>query len=135
MEAYAAILNAECPDIHAFAADPHAAIAKNATRTVEEHHRRPLLLFLMILGVDIFRLGGAVGKSHVLQFAFAAGIAYRTIQRMISQQHFDHAFAGLVDLVAVGGDDHAFADHRGAGSLQLGHLLDFDQAHAACALQ
>ena len=37
--------------------------------------------------------------------------------------------------VAVGGDDHAFADHRGAGGLQLGHLLDLHQAHAASALQ
>ena len=81
------------------------------------------------------RLGGAVGERHVLQFAFAAGIADRAIERMVAEQQFQHRLAGLLDLVALGGDDHAFADHRGAGGLQLGHLLDFDQAHAACALQ
>ena len=54
---------------------------------------------------------------------------------MVAQQHFQHRLARLLDLVAVGGDDHALADHRGAGGLQLGHLLDFHQAHAASALQ
>ena len=89
----------------------------------------------MLLEFDVLRFGGAVGESHVLQFALAAGIAHRAIQRMIAEQHFHHAFARLANFVGVGGDHHAFGDHRSAGGLQLRHLLDFHQAHAACALQ
>ena len=131
----AAILNAQSPDVHALAADAHAAITKDAAWPVEVNHRRPLLLFFMILGLDIFRFGGAVGERHVLQFALAACVADRAIERMVAEQQLDHGFASLADLVAVGGDDHAFADDGSAGGLELGHLLDFDDAHAACALQ
>ncbi len=80
-----AILYAERPDVHRLAADAHAAITKNAPRPIEIDHRRPLLLFLVVLGLHEFRLGGPVGESHVLQFAFAARVAHGTIQRMIAQ--------------------------------------------------
>src|SRR5271154_4229008 len=53
-----AVLHAQSPYIHALAANPHAAIAKNATRPVKENYRRPLLLFFVILGVDVFGFGG-----------------------------------------------------------------------------
>src|SRR6266404_2408393 len=132
---HATVLNAERGNVHAFAAHADAAIAKNAPRTVEVNHRRPLLLIAMRLDVNVLRLGGPVGKRHVLQFALAAGVTYRTIQRMVPQQHLDHALARLLDLVALSGDDHALADDRGAGSLQLWHLLDLHQAHATRALQ
>ena len=89
----------------------------------------------MIFGVDVFRFGGAVRESHVLQFAFAACIADRAVERMIAQQHFHHALARLMNFRRVGRDDHALADHGRARSLQLGHLLDFDQAHPAGTLQ
>src|SRR5580692_9426027 len=46
---HAAVLHAESPHVHALAAHPHAAVAENAARPVEEHHRRPLLLVLVIL--------------------------------------------------------------------------------------
>ena len=89
----------------------------------------------MILRLHVFGLGGAVREGHVLQFAFASGITYRTIERMISQQHFHHGLARLADFIAIRSDDHALADHGRAGRLQFGHLLDLHQAHAACALQ
>ena len=89
----------------------------------------------MVLEVDELRFGRAVREGHVLQFALAAGVAYRAIQRMVTQQQLDHGLARLLDLVGVGGDDHAFGDPRGACGLQLGHLLDSHQAHAARALQ
>jgi len=54
---------------------------------------------------------------------------------MIAEQQFHHAFARLLDLRAVGGDHHAFADDRRTRGLQLGHFLDPHQAHAAGALQ
>ena len=131
----AAILDAQRPNIHAFAADAHAAVAKDAARTVEINHRRPLLLFLVVLGLHELRLGRAVGERHVLQFAFAASIAHRTIQRMVAEEQLNHRLAGLTHLIAVGRDDHSFG-HRGrASGLKLGHLLDLHDTHAARALQ
>src|SRR5580704_2921355 len=132
---HAAILHAQGPDIHALAADSDAAVAQDATRPVEIHHWRPLLLFLVIFGLHVFGLGGAIGESHILQFALAAGIAHWAVQRMIAEQEFYHRFAGLMNLITVRGDDHTLADHRSAGGLQLWHFLDLHQTHSAGALQ
>src|ERR1700730_4890874 len=129
------VLHTQCTNVHGFAAYPDTAVTKNAARTIEENHRRPLLLVLMVLGLHEFRLGGAIGKCHILEFALAAGVANRTIQRMISEQHLDHRLARLPDFFVVRNYDHAFADHGSAGSLKLRHLLDLHQAHAASALQ
>ena len=130
-----AVLHAQSPNIHALAAHPHAAVAENAARPVEKHHRRPLLLVFMILRLHEFRFRGAVRERHVLQFALAARIAHRTIQRMVPQQHLQHRLPRLLDLCAIRSDDHAFADHGRTRSLQLRHLLDLHQAHPASALQ
>ncbi len=130
-----AVLNAQRPDIHAFAANPNAAVAQDAARAVEVHHRRPLLLVAVVLHVHELRFGRAVLEGHVLQFALAAGVAHRAVQRMVGEQQLEHRLARLLDLVALGSDHHAFGDRRGARGLQLGHLLDFHQAHAAGALQ
>ena len=133
--AYAAILHAQRPHIHSLAANSYAAIAKNAARPVEIHHRRPLLLVPVLFRLHVLRFSCSIRECHVLQFALTTGIAHRTIKRMISQQQFDHALASLMNLRAVGCHRHAFGNDRGAGSLQLGHLLDLHQAHAACTLQ
>src|SRR4029077_20970927 len=132
---HAAILHAQGPDIHALAADSDAAVAQDATRPVEIHHWRPLLLFLVIFGLHVFGFGSAIGESHILQFAFAAGIAHWAVQRMIAEQDFYHRFASLMNLITVCDDDHALADDRCAGGLQLGHFLDLHQTHSAGALQ
>src|SRR5690242_8757436 len=71
----AAVGGAQRPHVHAFAANAHAAVAHDAARPVEVHHRRPLLLILMVLDVNELGFGGAVGEGHVLQFALAAGVA------------------------------------------------------------
>src|SRR5208283_851606 len=133
--ARSAVVNAQSPDIHALSADADAAVAQNASRTVEIHHRRPLLLVAMVLKLDELRLGRAVLEGHVLKFALATGVAHRTIERMVAEQQLQHGLSRLLDLVAFSGDDHALCDRSGAGGLQLGHLLDFDQAHAARALE
>ena len=132
---HTAVLHTERPDVHGFAAHAHAAVAQDAARTVEVHHRRPLLLVLVVLGLHEFRFGGAVGERHVLQFALAAGIADGAIQRMVAEEQFNHRLARLDDFFIVGGDDHALGNQRGAGRLELGHLLDFHETHAAGALQ
>src|SRR5690242_12215965 len=58
----AAIDHAERMHAHAFAADAHAAVAKNAARRVEEHHRRPLLLVDVNLLLDEAAFAGAVAE-------------------------------------------------------------------------
>src|SRR5215469_1344216 len=132
---HSAVLDAERPNIHAFATHADTAIAENAAGPVKVHHWRPLLLITMVLQVDEFGLGSAVGKRHVLQFALAAGVANRAIEWVISEQQLHHALAGLANLVAVGRHHHALRDASGTGGLQLGHFLNAYQAHAACALQ
>ena len=88
----------------------------------------------MVLCLHELRLRGAVGECHVLKFAFAAGIADRTVERMIPEQQFDHRLASLTHFITVGRDDHALSNDGSTGRLEFGHLLDFDDAHAASAL-
>src|SRR5580700_3977115 len=106
---HAAVLHPERPNVHAFSADAHAAIAQNATRTVKVDDWRPLLLFAVILNVDELGFGSAVGESHVLQFTLAAGIADRTVKGMVAEEQLHHGFTCLMDLIAFGGDGHALA--------------------------
>ena len=40
-------------------------------------------------------LARAVAEHHVLQFALAAFIAYRAIQRMVGEEEFERGLAGL----------------------------------------
>jgi len=84
-------------DVHAFAAHANAAITKDAARTIEENHWRPLLLVLMVLGLHEFRLGGAVGKRHVLQFALTAGIAHEIKNPLNFVNNFSALSAELTD--------------------------------------
>ncbi len=131
----AAILNAERPDVHAFAAHASAAVAEDAARPVVEDCGRPLLLFAVLLGLGVEALAGAVLEGHVLQFALAACVADRAVERMIAEQQFDGRFARLSDFRRFGGEDLAFGNRGGAGRLQLRHLFLAHDAHAACRLQ
>src|ERR1700693_5848213 len=56
------VLHAQRPHVHALTADAHAAVAENAARPIEEHHRRPLLLLLVVLRLHIFGLSRPVGE-------------------------------------------------------------------------
>src|SRR3954470_23497849 len=53
----AAVLDAERPDVHAFAANAYAAVTKDAARAIEIDDRRPLLLIFVQLGFHEPRLG------------------------------------------------------------------------------
>jgi hypothetical protein len=54
---------------------------------------------------------------------------------MVAEQQLDHRLSRLMHLVAAGGNDHPLGHARRAGRLQLGHLFDLHDAHAASALQ
>ena len=131
---HAAIDHAQRAHSHAFIADAHAAEAENAARRIEEDDWRKLLFGRVDLGFGVSTFPRAVAEHHVLQFALAALIAHRAIERMVGQQELEHVFARVADLFGVGAHDHAFGDHLRAGGLHLRHLFDFDQAHAARAL-
>src|SRR5579883_915742 len=88
----------------------------------------------MVLDVDELALSGSVGERHVLEFTLASCIAHGAIERMVGEYQFQHRLTGLVDFVVLSGDDHALADYSCARGLQLRHLLDLYQAHAASAL-
>ena len=89
----------------------------------------------MILRFSVKALRRAVLEGHVLQFALAARIAHRAIQRMVAQQQLQRGLARLDDLRRIGEEDLAFRDLRRARRLQLRHLLLAHHAHAASCLQ
>ncbi len=54
---------------------------------------------------------------------------------MVGEEELERGFAGFLDLLGFGADDHAFGDGKGAGGLKFGHFLDFNEAHAAGGLE
>ena len=134
-EEAAAVLDAECEDVHAFAAHADAAVAEDAAGAVEVDDGGPLLLFAVVLGLGVEAVGGAVLEGHVLQLALAASVADRAVERVVAEKELQGGLASLGDLGGLGLDDHAFGDRGGAGGLELGHLLDADDAHAAGCLE
>src|SRR5580765_6782701 len=97
--------------VHAFVANAHAAETQNAARSIVINDFRPLffgpvnLFFHEAAGI------GAVAETHALQFALAALVADRAVQRMVGQQKFQDAFARLLDLRSVGAHLHGFGRH------------------------
>ena len=76
----------------------------------------------------------AIGHRLVLQIALTALIADRAIERMVDQQEFHHAFAGVLHHLAVGADFLAVGGGQCATCLRFWRpRLHFDQAHAAIA--
>ena len=106
----AAVLDPEGPDVHAFTAHAYTAVAEDAAGTVEEHCRGPLLFFAVLLGLGVKAFAGAVLEGHVLQFAFAAGIADRAIEGMVAEKQLDGGFTSLGDFRRLGDEDMAFSD-------------------------
>src|SRR6185503_12932272 len=132
---YVAVLDAERPDVHAFAANAGAAVAEDTPRAVIEDGGGPLLLIAVLLGVDHEAFARAVFEGHVLQLALAAGVADRAVERVVAEEEFDGSFAGLGDLRRFGCEYLAFSDSRGAGGLKFGNLFLTNDAHAARGLE
>jgi hypothetical protein len=90
-------------------------------------------LLEVALGLDEARAPAAPAERDVLQWALAALVAHRAVERVVDEQELDHGLLRLLDAVGLRVDDHAVL-HRGrAAGLQLGDALDLDQAHAAGA--
>ena len=131
----AAVLHAQRPHVHALAAHANAAVTENAARAVVEDGRGPLLLLAVLFGLGVEALARAVLEGHVLQFALAAGVADRAVERVVAQQQFNRRLARLRNLRRLGDEDLALGDGGGAGGLQLGNFFLAHHAHAAGGLQ
>src|ERR1043166_9612167 len=82
---------------HPLIAHARAALAEDAALRIVGDHRRKILLRLRILAFDESFFEIPPVESQFLQYAFAAAIAHRTIERMICQQKFEHRTLRLFD--------------------------------------
>ena len=71
-------------------------------------------------------------QGEVLQVALATFVADGAVEWMVDEQKFQRTSTCLQDLFRLSMHYHTFADRGSAGCLRwLGHLLNFDKAHAA----
>ena len=112
-----------------------ASRAEHAALLIEHHvgaNRNRLALADLFFQREARRLL-IVLHVVVLQLALAGLIAHRAIDRMIDEQEFQHRFLRGLGLRTLGVHHHALGDFGVARDLQLGRLLDLDQAHPAVA--
>ena len=106
-------------------------------------HQRPDV-FVLDRALVFGKARGIDAERHrlILQIAFAALIANRTIERVIDEQEFHHAFAGFLHHGRFGENDRRLAvragaqipNRDGAGSRRLRRAtFDLDKAHPAIA--
>ena len=128
----AAMDHAELHHAGHFLAEADAARAVDAAaHLLHRDQRADVLVEDDALFFVVARGRAAVADGQVLQLALAALVADRAVERVVDQQELHHDCWALMRLVALGADDHALRDGRGAGRHRLGRLLDVDQAHAA----
>src|SRR5262249_48780920 len=114
--------------------ETHTAGAENAPLTVQ-HERWPEVdVTLDALAVDhaAWKVRSALRRAEVvreiLERAFAALVADRTIERMVQEQELEHAGARLNHVRRIGRHHHPLGAGGGARRLQLRHLFDLDDA-------
>ena len=120
---------------HPFVADARASFTQYAALRIVGDHRRKIFLGMIILLFREALFEIAPIKRQLLQLAFAASIAHRTIKWMIGEQKLEHRALRLLDLFALRRHHHAIRADDRAGSLQLRHLLDAHQTHPTRSLQ
>ena len=113
-------------------AEAHAAGALDAALTVENDigTKNGFLAVVTLTDLEAALLA-VVRHVVILQPALAGLIADRAVHRMIDQQELHHRFAHRQHLRALGQHRHAFRHLGVTGDLQLGHLFDLNQTHAA----
>src|SRR5207253_1363625 len=88
---------------------------------------------ILLLNETFFEISPVEGQ--LLQLALTTAIADGTVKRMVGEQELEHRPLGLLDFFALRRDDHAVSADDRAGGLELRHLLNAYQAHAAGCLQ
>ena len=116
--------------------EPGAAGALDTALTIEQHQvRNGDRLLEVALFLDEPALPGPVRQRLVLQWALAALVADRAVERVIRQEELEDTVLCLLDLFGVGADRHPLGHRDEAGRLQGGpaRAVHLDQAHAAHA--
>ena len=75
--------------------------------------------------------GFAVAHRQILQLAFAALVAGRTIKRMVDEQELHHAFLRLSGFCRMRTHNHAVCNRRGTGGQRFGGFFHVHQTHTA----
>ena len=120
--------------------EAHAPRAEDAAVAVEHQRRAEVDIGLHALAVESAarKLHAALVRPEcvrkILERALAALVAHGAVEGVVDQQQLEHAGARRHDIGRACGDDHAVAADRGARRLQLRHLLDFDDADTARAV-
>ncbi len=96
---------------------------------IVRHDRGEIFLGFGVLSLTKSLFYIAPIKDHFLQFAFAASVADRTIERVISQKELTHRALGLFDLFTLCGDDHTVGALDSARGLELRHFVYANEAH------
>ena len=76
-------------------------------------------------------LGRTEGIGIILEGTLAALVAHRAVERVIDKQELEHAGACFDHLRHLRENHHSVRTKRRTRRLQLGHLLDLDDADAA----
>ncbi len=115
--------------------ETQATRAEHTTLGVEHDGAEVLDLALVNLLLERGgRLVEPVPHVLILQVAFAGLVADGAIDGVVDEQELEGGAPGLVHLRCARVHHHTVGDDRVARDLELGHLLDFDQAHAAVAV-
>jgi hypothetical protein len=107
----------------------HAALRVQHDRA--QVHELPLADLLLRLDLGVVE---AVLHVLVLEVALAGLIAHGAIDGVVDEEELQRGAVGLRRLLALRVHHHALGQLRIAGDLELAHLLDLDQAHAAVAV-
>ena len=120
---------------HPFVANSRAAFADDTALRIVGDNRRQIFfrLDVFLFGKTLFDI--APIENDFLQFALAAAVTDRTIERVICQKKFAHRALRLFDLVALRRDDHPVGAGDRAGRLQFRHLFDPHETHPATRLK
>src|SRR5205085_11278773 len=120
-----AIDKAEHVVLHDLVAETNATRTENATLIIQRDARPELHRFRLLHFVfEESRTLRAVLDAELLKLAFARLIADWTIERMIDEQKFHHAFATLVDQRRTCAHAHSFSHVLCATYLRTRHPID-----------
>ena len=116
-----------------FCGESGTTAALDATLTVEQNELTDFDgLGKVALLFDETGFTRSVGQRLVLKRTFATLVAHGAVERVVGQQELQDTVLGLLDLLALRVDDHAFTDLDVTGGLQRGATgtIDFNETHA-----
>ncbi len=135
VDVVAALVEGELARVRHLVQEADAARAQHAALLVEDDERADRLRLLL---AHLGRQGHAAPLPvvvHVvlLQLALARLVAHRAVDRVVDQEELEDRALRRPGLLARGVHHHAVRHARVTRDLELRHLLDLDQAHAAVA--